>query len=431
VKPAFKASEPVIAPASQAVPGTDDVQVRRRWIILSLLLLITVINFIDRQTLSVLAPVLRQRLHLSNTQYGRVVSVFQFGMMSGEFPMGWVMDNWGVRLGLGGAVLWWSLATAAQSATRSGMQLGLVRYWMGTGESGNYPGGIKTIFRIFGRAERTLAIGIFNTGSMVGATIAPPLVVYLAQRYGFRSAFLVPAALGLFWVPLWIVNVRGTEPRQREHAQTISVRRLLSGSSAWAVMLCRFFIGPVMQFYWYWIPSYLFEARHLTLTQVGFLGWIPFLLGDVGGILGGWCAGLLQRRGLSTYNVRRITMLSSAALCMVSLAVPFLRSAAAAFLAIGLAMLADNFLSANMFGAVTDLFADHAVGRATGLTGVAGGLSGLLFPLLTGFLVDRYSYAPVFVLIAIMPLAGASLLFVVGRRYRSPELSIPAGWLQE
>jgi ACS family hexuronate transporter-like MFS transporter len=414
---------------SHALP-TDpaSVQVRRRWFLLSLLLLITVINFIDRQTLSVLAPVLRQRLHLSNAQYGRVVSAFQFGMMSGEFPMGWVMDNWGVCLGLGGAVLWWSLATAAQSVTRSGLQLGFVRYWMGTGESGNYPGGVKTIFTIFSRAERTLALGVFNTGSMVGATLAPPLVVFLAQRYGYRTAFLVPATLGLFWVPLWILNVRGAEPRQ-QHANSVSLRDLLSNSSTWAVMLCRFFIGPVIQFYWYWIPSYLYEARHLTLTQVGFLGWIPFLLGDAGGVLGGWCAGWLQRRGLSTYNVRRITMFSSATLCLASLAVPFLRSTFAAFLAIGLAMLADNFLSANMFGAVTDLFADNTVGRATGLTGVAGGLSGLLFPLLTGYLVDRFSYAPVFVLIAFMPLAGACVLFAVGKRYRSPELALPASAL--
>jgi ACS family hexuronate transporter-like MFS transporter len=221
------------------------------------------------------------------------------------------------------------------------------------------------------------------------------------------------------------LNVRDTKPRQQVDAQAVSLRRLLSSSSAWAVMLCRFFIGPVMQFYWYWMPSYLYEARHLTLTQVGFLGWIPFLLGDAGGLLGGWCAGWLQRRGFSTYNVRRITMFSSAALCVASLAVPFLRSAAAAFFAIGLAMLADNFLSANMFAAITDLFADDAVGRATGLTGVAGELSGLLFPLLTGYLVDRYSYEPVFVLISIMPLAGACSLFILGRRYRSPELSIP------
>ena len=422
---AGSATGPTVAPTTDRNLQVDDTRGRRRWIILSLLLFITIINFIDRQTVSVLAPVLRQQLHLSNVQYGRVVAAFQFGMMSGEFPMGWLMDTWGVRLGLGGAVLWWSLATAAQSMTRSGVQLGLARYWMGTGESGNYSGGVKTIFRIFNRSERTLAIGIFNTGSMVGATIAPPLVVFLAQRYGFRAAFLVPASLGLLWVPFWIMNVRGPRASQRKHSQAVSIRALLSNSSAWAVMLCRFFIGPVMQFYWYWIPSYLFEARHLTLTQVGFLSWIPFLLGDAGGILGGWCAGRLHRRGHSTYNVRRFTMFSSAALCAVSLAVPFLQSTASAFVAIGLAMLADNFLSANMFGAVTDLFTDDSVGRATGLTGVAGGMSGLLFPLLTGYLVDRYSYTPVFVLIAFMPIAGASLLFLLGRHYCNSELSSP------
>jgi ACS family hexuronate transporter-like MFS transporter len=391
---------------------------RARWIVLTLLLSITIINFIDRQTVSVLAPVLRQALHLSNEQYGRVVAAFQFGMMSAELPMGWLMDSWGVRLGLAGAVLWWSLATGVQSITRSGFQLGITRFWMGTGECGNYSGGIKAIFHIFAAEERTLAIGIFNTGSMVGATIAPPLVVYLAQRYGFRAAFLVPASLGFLWVPLWLLNYRDTRARTQMMPQTTSLSMLLSNSSTWAVMLCRFFIGPVMQFYWYWIPSYLYEARHLSLRQVGFLAWIPFLLGDAGGVAGGWCAGWLQRRGMSILNVRRLTMYTSAALCAASMAVPYLSNIAAAFLAIGIAVMSDNFLSANMFGAVTDLFSSENIGRATGLTGVAGGLSGLLFPLLTGFLVDRFSYAPVFTMVAFMPLIGTVLLFTIAVKYR-------------
>jgi MFS transporter, ACS family, hexuronate transporter len=234
-------------------------------------------------------------------------------MMSAELPMGWLMDGWGVRLGLAGAVLWWSLATGVQSIARSGFQLGITRFWMGTGECGNYSGGIKAIFRVFAPEERTLAIGIFNTGSMVGATIAPPLVVYLAQRYGFRTAFLVPASLGLLWVPLWLTVYRDARPARRLAAQTTSLSAMIGNSSAWAVMLCRFFIGPVMQFYWYWIPSYLYEARHLSLRQVGFLAWIPFLLGDAGGVAGGWCAGWLQHRGMRILNVRRLTMYTSAA----------------------------------------------------------------------------------------------------------------------
>jgi ACS family hexuronate transporter-like MFS transporter len=403
---------------NEAVPASHSRLSRARWIALTLLLTITIINFIDRQTVSVLAPVLRQILHLSNEQYGRIVSAFQFGMMAGEFPMGWLMDRWGVRLGLAGAVLWWSVATGAQSVTRSGAQLGITRFWMGTGECGNYSGGMKAIFRLFAPAERTLAIGIFNSGSMIGATIAPPLVVFLAQRYGFRAAFMVPALLGIVWAPFWFYFYRDEVEGCPELAEDISLRALLAQSSAWAVMLCRFFIGPVMQFYWYWIPSYLYSARHLSLAQIGFLGWIPFLLGDTGGIAGGWAAGWLQKRGLSIYAVRRITMYSSATLCLASLAVPYLVNTASAFLAIGVAVMADNFLSANMFGAVTDLFPEHAVGRATGLTGVAGGLSGLLFPLLTGYLVDRVSYAPVFIMVACMPLIGTALLFLFGRRYR-------------
>jgi ACS family hexuronate transporter-like MFS transporter len=262
---------------------------------------------------------------------------------------------------------------------------------------------------------------------MIGATVAPPLIVFLAHRYGFRTAFLVPAAFGFLWLPFWLLNYRDIRPDTNQESQATSLSDLLRQSSAWAVMLCRFFVGPVMQFYWYWIPSYLFSVRHLSLVQVGFLGWIPFLLGDTGGIAGGWAAGFLHRRGLPVYTVRRITMYSSASLCVASLAVPFLANTALAFLAIGVAVMADNFLSANMFAAVTDLFADHAVGRATGLTGVASGLSGLLFPLLTGYLVDRVSYAPVFCMVAFMPLIGTVLLFAIGRAYRLGNREIAAG----
>ena len=399
---------------------------RRRWLILGLIFTITVINFIDRQTLSVLAPVISRVFHLTNTQYGRVVAALQFGMMSGEFPMGALMDRWGARLGLSAAVFWWSAATGAQVFARNGIQFGAIRYWMGTGECGNYSGGMKTVTRIFKKKERTLAIGIFNSGSMIGATVATPLVVFLMHRYGFRTAFLVPALAGFLWVPLWW-TFYGREPKSATLAgdpKPVSLKTMLGDSASWAIMGCRFFIGPVMQFYWYWMPTYLFNVRHMSMIQIGILGWIPFLMGDIGGPLGGWAAGLLQARGLSILNVRRITMYGSSLLCITSLLVPIMPNVTSALLMIGMAMLADNFLSANMFGAVTDLFPDSQVGRATGLTGVAGGLSGLLFPLLTGILVDHFSYRPVFLLVAFMPLLGSFSLFALARRqYRDASQS--------
>ena len=404
---------------SESKIATGDRAHRHPWLILSLLFILTVIMFIARQALSVMAPVLRTVFHLSNEAYGRIVSALGFGMMSGEFPMGYLMDRLGARLGLSAAVCWWSAATGSLALAGSGLGLGLSQFWKGTGECGAYSGGVKTVTRLFEKKDRTLAIGIFNGGSVIGATAAPPLIVFLLQHYGFRTAFLVPTVAGFLWIPLWWVLYK-REPAVKADAAlpSVSMRQMLGQSSSWAVMLCRFFIGPVMQFYWYWTPSYLFSARHMTMIQIGIVGWIPFLMGDVGGVAGGWVAGVLLRRGISVRNTRRLSMYGSALLCLTSIAVPYMRSSGMALAVISVAIAADNFLSAHMFAAVTDLFPDQQVGRATGLTGIAGGLSGMLFPLLTGFLVDRISYAPVFLLVALMPLMGTIALFAAGRQYR-------------
>ena len=395
----------------------------QRWTILAFLLGVTVINFIDRQTLSVLAPKIREMLHLSHEAYGRIVAAFQFGMMSGEFPVGWLMDRWGVRLGLGLAVFWWSIATALHAFARSGLQFGLLRYWMGTGECGNFSGGVKAVNEWFPRAERALAIGIFNSGSMIGAMAAPPLVVFVAAHYGYRWAFLLPAIFGACWVPLWwklsgSASKQGGTVHQQRQIQKGNRWALLRYRQSWSVMACRFLVGPIAQFYWYWMPDYLYTLRGLSLRDIGALSWIPFLLGDVGSISGGWVAGLLLKRHFSLKNARQITMYAGALLCLGSFAVSFVPTAAQALAVIGIVMFGHTFLSANMFASVTDMFPDEEVGRATGLHGICGGLSGFLFPLLTGFLVDHFSYAPVFALAAIMPLAGVVALFVISKGLR-------------
>ena len=392
----------------------------RPWVILTLLFILTVVMFIARQALSVMAPVLRTVFHLSNEAYGRIVSALGFGMMTGEFPVGALMDRLGSRLGLTAVITWWSTATGSFALAGSGLSLGLSQFWKGTGECGAYSGGVKTVTHLFEKKDRTLAIGIFNGGSVIGATLAVPVIVYLLQHYGFRVAFLVPSVAGFAWIPLWWF-VYGREPKTRleDAPPAISFPQMLQKSSSWAVMLCRFFIGPVMQFYWYWTPSYLYSARHMTMSQIGFLAWIPFLMGDVGGIAGGWAAGVLLRRGFTVRNTRRILMYGSALVCLLSFVVPYTNGIGPVLTILCITIAADNFLSAHMFAAVTDLFPDYQVGRATGLTGIAGGLSGMLFPLLTGVLVDRISYTPVFLFVGLMPLAGTVALFAVGRKYRT------------
>jgi ACS family hexuronate transporter-like MFS transporter len=381
------------------------------------LLGITIINFIDRQTLSVLAPRLKEMFHFTNTQYGRIVASFQFGMMSAEFPMGMLMDRWGVRTGFTFAVLWWSLATGSHVFGSSVLQFSIFRFWMGTGECGNYSGGVKVVTEWFPKRDRALAIGIFNSGSMVGAMIAPPLIVLLNHLWGWKVAFLAPATLGAIWVLLWRKVYTpadgGLERPGKSEAALSHTWQLLRYRQTWALMLCRFLASPVVQFYWYWMPTYLYNVRGMSLQEIGAFSWVPYLIGDVGSISGGWIAAQLLIRRVSLLNTRLVTMFAGAICCTGSLLVVQARSSAIAIGIIGLVMFGHTFLSANMFATIGDLFPERLAGRVTGLTGFSGGLSGILFPLLTGILVDRYGYAPVFLIAAALPLASVSALFLL------------------
>lgn len=249
-----------------------------RWWILALLFLVTVINFVDRLTLSYVAPVLKETFHLSNTDYGFIVSWFLFGMMVGELPMGWLMDRKGPKFGFSFAVIWWSLANALHAIGQSKWQFSLFRFWMGTGECGNYSGGVKVIGQWFPARERAFATGVMNAASLVGNMITPPLVVLIMTRLNWHAAFLLPSLLGVFWVILWRKFYAPPERHPQvtqaelnyiaidaasdaENASPPSVGRLLGLRQTWAVMLCRLFVGPVIQFYLFWLPLYLSQKR--------------------------------------------------------------------------------------------------------------------------------------------------------------------------
>jgi ACS family hexuronate transporter-like MFS transporter len=411
-----------------------------RWWILAMLFGVTMINFVDRQTLSVTAPRLREIFRLSNTQYGIIVSAFQFGMVAGEFPMGWLMDWRGARVGLTFAVLWWSIANAMHSLARSLLHFGLFRFWLGTGECGNFSGGNKVVAQWFPVKERAFAIGIFNSASMIGTMVAPFLVVPILHRWGWQAAFLVPSVLGMAWAAVWWIFYRAPEDDPRlSSAEALYIRGgqappasgprprngdLLRLPETWGLMLCRFLVGPVVQFYIYWLPEYLYRQRGFTLTDIAFFAWVPFLCGDIGSVSGGWAAGFLIRRGFSVRSARIMTMGFGAALCFMSLAVVLVKTIPVALFAICLVLFGHTTLSANMFAAMSDTFPSSAVARVTGLTGIASGISGMLFPLLTGVLVDHISYTPVFAMASLMPAAGLLVLVALAGRFEQVTLRV-------
>lgn len=409
-----------------------------RWWILALLFCVTILNFIDRQALAVLQADITKEFNLSNTDFGTIGSVFRAGMMFGEFPMGMLMDRAGVRFGLGFAVLWWSLGNGFNAIATTLRQFFFFRFWLGTGECGNYSGGNKIIASWFPVRERAFAIGVFNSASMLGAFIASFLIIWIRERYGWRMGFLAPSLLGVVWVIVWWLVYR--QPRdhpslteaERQHinsdVETVSNelaptnRQLLRLPQTWGLMLCRFWVGAVVDFYLLWMPKYFHDVRGLSVKDSAYFNSFTFIFGDIGSIGGGIVAGLLLKKGLEVKSARRATLLFGAALCLLSFVVPFTNSSFWAVVMISMVLLGHTFLSANMFASISDVFPQSAVARVTGLTGVANGLSGLLFPYITGRVVDAYSYVPVFFMAGVMPLLGVSLALWTLKDYRRVEL---------
>jgi len=409
-----------------------------RWWILALLFGVTALNFVDRQALAVLGADITLEFRLSNTAFGAIGSVFRAGMMAGEFPMGWLMDRVGVRVGLTFAVLWWSLGNGLHAIATSIRQFWVFRFWLGTGECGNYSGGNKIIASWFPVRERAFAIGVFNSASMLGAFIATYLIIPIRDAYGWRTGFLTPSALGIMWAAAWWLIYRQPEdhPRlseaERRHIASDapepleepapSNTQLLRLPQTWGLMLCRFWVGAVVDFYLLWMPKYFHDVRGLGVKESAYFNSVTFIFGDIGSIGGGIAAAWLLKKGLGLKAARRSTLLFGAALCLLSFAVPLTARAPVAIGLISMVLLGHTFLSANMFASISDVFPNAAVARVTGLTGVANGVSGLIFPIVTGFIVDKLTYLPVFFMAGLMPLLGVSFALWTLKDYRRVEL---------
>jgi ACS family hexuronate transporter-like MFS transporter len=397
----------------------------QRQILLLLFFAIT-INILDRQVLSLVAPVLREQLHLSSTQYGTIVFCFLLGMAIGQVPAGALLDRIGARRGLAFLIVWWSTANLAHAFMRTVLQFGAMRVLLGIGECGNYSAGIKVIGQWFPPERRALAAGIFNGGSLAGAIIAPPLITMLTIRYGWQSAFLLPTAAGFLWVLPWLRTywepwrhpALGSSvpppPEESSEAQP-SVMTLLAIPAVWGVVLMRAFTGPVSHFYWYWLPEYLKHGRGMSLEAIGATAWMPFLAGAVGNIGGGWASGALISRGWSIKASRTALLTGATIGCLCAMLVPLAASPASALGLICVASLAINAFSANHLGVLTDLFPQRVLARVTGMTGVGDNLVSMVSMQMTGIIVDRFSYTPIFVAVGCMPLLALTGYLTLAR----------------
>ncbi len=384
-----------------------------RWVICGLLFFATTVNYMDRQVLGILKPMLARDLHWSEADYGWMVSAFQLAYALMMPIAGRLLDRIGVRTGYALAALVWSLASMSHALCRTSWQFIAARFGLGIGEASNFPAAIKTVAEWFPEKERALATGLLNSGSNMGAMVAPFLVPFFALRFGWRSAFLATGCLDLVWVAVWLLYFR--KPAQHpkispaelayieagqavESPVQIPYARLLKHRQAWAFIAGKLMTDPVWWFYLFWVPGFLNRGYGLKLTELGPPLIAIYLSADAGSIIGGYLASAFAKRGWTPNKARKVTMLLCALAATPVTALFAVNSLWPAIALISIAAAAHQGWSANLYTVVSDLFSRKAVGSVVGLGGLAGSIGGMLVAPMIGYWLDLSggAYRPIF-----------------------------------
>lgn len=393
------------------------------WWIAVLLLFSMTVNFMDRLVLGSVAPTLQLRLHFTNTQYAYIVFAFSLGMTLGQVPAGALIDRIGFRAALPSLLAGWSLTNLMQALARTVSAFSGLRFVMGLFECGNYPAGVKAMGELLPPDQRAFALGIFNSGSLLGSVIASPLVVYTTIHYGWQTAFVIPSLIGLIWLLPWLQACRAAgsnTPRSSDPLpEQINLGDLLRLRQVWGVVAMRVFTGPLTAFYWFWLPLYLVRSRGVTLGSMAGMASLAYFFGGIGQAGGGYFSGWLIRQGRSVDAARKITIVLGGVLAAVcTFGVPLAASAKAACLLAAMGIFGANVMSNIQISVVTDAFPPSVQARVMGLTGVGEGSMNMLMSLSTGFLIDWFSFPPVFMAAACLPAGALCALFYGVRECR-------------
>jgi ACS family hexuronate transporter-like MFS transporter len=381
-----------------------------RWTVCALLFFATTINYIDRQILSLIKPILDEQLQWTNAEFGYVNSAFQGAYGISLLAFGWFIDRFGTKLGYAVSIAAWSLAAIGHAFVGSVTGFFYARVALGLGEGGNFPAAIKAVALWFPKKERAFATSLFNSGANIGAVLAPAVVPWIALTWGWHWAFIVAGMAGFLWLFLWIPiynvpdKIRRLTQAEREHihsdtdesAGDAAVRpswfSLLRYRQTWAFVIARFLTDPVWWFFLIWLPDYFKKTRGLDIRQ----SWVHlvtiYMIITVLSIFGGWITGHLVKRGWTVTRARK-TGLFFFACCVLPVFGVTKVGDWPAVLLIGLAGAAHQAWSANMFTTVSDMFPKHAIASLVGMGGLAGSVSGMLFPIYCGKLLDKFTAA--------------------------------------
>ena len=402
-----------------------------RWVVAALLFLATAVNYLDRLALSVISTDLRREFSMTETDYSQVVSIFLIAYAVMYAFSGYIVDRLGTRRGFSLFILVWSTAAMLHGFTVGKWSLAGCRFLLGLGEPGNWPAAARAVAEWFPARLRALGVGIFNAGTMLGSAVAPFAVSYLTRHYGWRSSFYFTGAMGFVWLAIWLILyqpphlnrwLRKSEYDEMKHeVQTPeqATPSMASRASWWEVFktrecltltLARFFTDPVIYFVTFWLPEYLRKERHFNLEQVGHYAPVPFIAGGVAYIVGGWLAGHLMRKGWRLPRARKAVMILGAALMPVAIMAPAVPTAALAIGAICFTTMGHAFWISNLQALPTDICRAGEIGTTMGISGMGGALGGILANFGTAWLVQHFSYSPVFLMAGLMHPLGVSIV---------------------
>ena len=381
----------------------------------------TAINYLDRQTLSVAAPVLADQFGMSDIAYSRITTAFLLAYTIMNGISGPLIDRLGTRLGYALCVGWWSAAAMLHALARGAFSLGVFRFLLGMGEAGNWPGAVKVVAEWFPENERALASGIFNSGSAAGAILAPPVVAWLLLHLGWQSAFLFVGITGAIWLVFWgKLYHTPALPAGAPPEKTVPVRTLLQSRFVWAFTISKIFLDPVWYFYIFWFPKYLKTARQFDIAGIGQVAWIPFAVAGAGNLAGGWLSGVLLRRGWSVTSARKSAVTFFTVLMMAAVPAVLATEAWMSIACVSVAMLGYTGAVANMLTIPADVFDKTTVASVYGLASMGSGFGGMVFTLITGWVVERYSYTPAFIGFGFVPLICSAILWAFAGKLVPP-----------
>jgi MFS transporter, ACS family, aldohexuronate transporter len=390
--------------------GVAGVVGRYRWLVCALLFFATTVNYMDRQILSLLKPILDNELKWTNAQFGMVNAAFQAAYAVGLISFGALIDRVGTKIGYAVSISAWSLAAMAHALVGSVNGFFAARIALGLGEGGNFPSAIKAVAIWFPPRERAYATALFNSGSNVGAIIAPAVVPWMALSFGWRSAFVAAGIAGLVWLAFWIpwyevperiarltaaelAHIRSEDGAAPTGAETrISWATILRHRQAWAFIVAKFLTDPVWWFFLIWLPDYFKKTRGLAIKDSWVYLVTIYSIVTVLSIFGGWLSGFLAARGMTVTRARKVALFTFACTVLPILAVTHVGNWAAVIL-IGIAGASHQAWSANLFTSASDMFPKRAVASVVGIGSMAGSLGGILFPIFSGKLLDRFAAA--------------------------------------